>query len=276
MTSAGLPDYLAQHIRRVDVVASIAEPPKAWTELRARWDEFTDFHARPIQEQLITAVLEGDGDISTLKALAAAETSSSRADVVLAVRGACYPRLIEIYSEVADTNYAKVSKEFNAVASEFTAAAKQCDPEADAETLIDQPDPVRTGWLDAQRFAARLDKLVPVLVAAVELAGVSARDDTCLLPLLVDPTGCHRRRLWEAWRSAGERCGRWSAVVGLGARVRAADLDGFAPYREPKALMHKQFPTRERGIYKPVVIDPEDEDYVPPPEEPKRRGVLAR
>ena len=260
MTSRGLPDYLAQHIRRVDVVASIAPLPKAWTELRERWDEFLDFHARPIQQQLIAAVVDGTGDLPMLRALAAAEASSSRGDVVIAVRGVTYPKLIELYSEVADTNYGKVGKEFNAVAGEFTAAAKQCDPEANAETLIDQPDAVRTGWLDAQRFAARLDKLVPILVAAVELCGISARDDTWLLPLLVDPTGLHRRKLWGAWRSAGERCGRWSALAALGARIRASDLDGFEPYREPRALIRKQFPTRERGIYRPVVIDPEDED----------------
>jgi hypothetical protein len=41
-------------------------------------------------------------------------------------------------------------------------------------------------------------------------------------------------------------------------------------------LIHKQFPTRERGIYKPVVIDPEDEDYVPPEEPTPRRRALAR
>jgi hypothetical protein len=65
----------------------------------------------------------------------------------------------------------------------------------------------------------------------------------------------------------------------MGARIRAADLEGFEPYRTPKRLIYKQFPAGgpdSRGIYKPVIIDPEDEDYTPPPEEPKhRRGRVA-
>jgi hypothetical protein len=62
-----------------------------------------------------------------------------------------------------------------------------------------------------------------------ELCGVYSGDETTLLPLVIDPTGCHRRRLWESWRANDARCGRWSALAGLGARIRAADLDGFEP-----------------------------------------------
>jgi hypothetical protein len=43
-------------------------------------------------------------------------------------------------------------------------------------------------------------------------------------------------------------------------------------------LVRKQFPVggpNSRGIYRPEIIDPENEDYVPP-EEPKRRRALAR
>lgn len=78
----------------------------------------------------------------------------------------------------------------------------------------------------------------------------------------------------------GPRCALRTvgALAALGARIRAADPDGFTPYREPKPLIRRQFPVGgpdSRGIYKTVVTDPEDEDYVPP-EEPKRRRALAR
>jgi hypothetical protein len=186
--------------------------------------------------------------------------------------------LIELYSEVAATNYAKVGTQFDAVAGNFHAAASKCDPEADGDSVVGLPDAVRTGWMDAQKHTQELDRLVPILWAAAELCGIQNRDDTCLLPLVVDPAGCHRRRLWEAWKATGERCGHWSALAGLGARIRAADLEGFEPYRLPKPLIRKQFPVGgpdSRGLYRTVVTDPEDEGYVPEEPQPRRR-VLAR
>jgi hypothetical protein len=282
MSSTGLtmgqPDYLAQHVRRVDVMAAIAEPPPAWAALRARWDEFVDFHARPIQEQLITAVVEGDGDLPMLRALAAAEASSARGDVVIAVRGETYPKLIELYSEVADTNYGKVAAVFDATANDFTAATKRCDPEADGDAIVGRPDSVRTAWLDAAKHAAELDRMVPVLCAAAELCGVSTAGDTALLPLLIDASGCHRRRTWEAWKASGVRTGHFGALVALGAKIRACALDEFEPYREAKPLIRKQFPRGgpgNKGMYDVVITDPEGDGYVP--EEPKlRRRALAR
>jgi hypothetical protein len=133
-----------------------------------------------------------------------------------------------------------VAKAFDTAATKFTAAAKECDPEADSDAVVGQPDSVRQGRLDSTLHAVELDRLTPVLQAAAELCGIyTGRDDTWLLPLLIDTTGLHRRRVWEAWRSAGERCGRWSALAALGARIRAADLEGFELYREPKPLIHK-------------------------------------
>ena len=126
-------------------MASIAPPPKAWTASRTRWDKFADFDARPVQEQLVAAVVEGTGDISALRALAAAEASLGRGDIVIAVRGATYPKLIELYSEVADTNYGKVAAVFDAAAPKFTAAAKRCDRDADGDAIVGEPDSVRTG-----------------------------------------------------------------------------------------------------------------------------------
>jgi hypothetical protein len=101
-----------------------------------------------------------------------------------------------------------------------------------------------------------------------------------LLPLLIDASGLHRRRVWEAWQANGERTGRWGALAVLGAPIRACPLDEFEPYRTPKPLIRKQFPVGgpdSKGIYRPVLIDPEDEDYTPPEEPKQRRGrVLVR
>jgi hypothetical protein len=152
-----------------------------------------------------------------LRALAAAEAGSERTDVVIAVRGEVYPRLIQAYSEAADTNYASVAKAFDTAATKFTAAAKECDPEADSDAVVGQPDSVRQGRLDSTLHAVELDRLTPVLQAAAELCGIyTGRDDTWLLPLLIDTTGLHRRRVWEAWRSAGNGVGagrRWPPSV---------------------------------------------------------------
>jgi hypothetical protein len=69
-------------------------------------------------------------------------------------------------------------------------------------------------------------------------------------------------------------------LAGLGAKIPARpDIDMFEIYRAPKPLIRKQFlkPQGNRRIYDVQIIDPEDPDYVPPPEEPKsRRRALAR
>jgi hypothetical protein len=57
--AAGRRDPLDQHIRLVDTVAAIAPPPKPWSALRGRWDEFVQFTAIPIRERLVAAVVEG-------------------------------------------------------------------------------------------------------------------------------------------------------------------------------------------------------------------------
>jgi hypothetical protein len=197
------------------------------------------------------------------------------------------PRLLDLYDEVAVDNYALVAAEFDAAATKFTEAAKRCDPEATGDSTVDQPDPVRSGWLDSIKYAADLNRLEPLLKTPAELAGIArfCDDDTMLQTLVIDTAGLHRRRLWEAWKTHGERCERWSGLAELGAKIRAwpaANLDSFEAYRTPKPLVRKQFPLGSpdsRGLYRVEVVDPEHEDYVPPVEEPPKRRprrALAR
>jgi hypothetical protein len=104
-------DPLTRHCDFVDTVATIAPLPAQWTALRNRFDAFLDFGAAPMLERLITAVVDGgDADVPTLKALATSESQHERSDVIIAVRGATYPRLVQLYSEVAAANYTEVGK----------------------------------------------------------------------------------------------------------------------------------------------------------------------
>ena len=270
---------LDQHIKLVDLIAALAPPPPDWVAVRDRWDQFMELAAVPIRDRLVSAIVGGDGDIPMLRALACSEAGAgSRADVIVEVRGRVYPELIRLYAEAAADNYALVGKQFDSVAAKFTTAAGKCgDHEASSEDVVGQPNTVRDAWLDAAKHAAELDRLVPVLRAAAELAGISTADDTVLLPLLVDPGDAHRRRVWEAFKADGVRTGRWGALAGLGVRIRACELLELAPYRLPKPLVHKQFPAAgpdNRGVYQAVTIDPEDEGYEPPGE--PRRRALAR
>lgn len=101
------------------------------SELRRRWDAFNKL-GTPCRDQLVAAVLSGDGDVPTLAALAAAETTElgQRGPVVAAVRRAVLARLVELYSKTAAANYGKVGKEFDTVAGNFADVAGRCDPRA--------------------------------------------------------------------------------------------------------------------------------------------------
>jgi hypothetical protein len=141
-----------------------------------------------------------------------------------------------------------VVAEFDWVTTKFSVNAAKGDPEADGESIVGQPDAVRTGWLDAHRFAAEIDRLVVPLVAAGDLCGVRLprRDgDAVLLPMVCDPNDLHRRCVWEARGCNGSRCRHWSALVALGVTIRAWPADQlaeFQPYRQPKPLVSRQFP----------------------------------
>jgi len=90
-----LRDPFTRHVALVDTVAAIAPPPKAWTDLRDRFDAFLDFDASPLLDRLIAAVVDGGTeDVPTLKALATSESQHERGDIITAVRGAVHPRLV--------------------------------------------------------------------------------------------------------------------------------------------------------------------------------------
>jgi hypothetical protein len=159
--------------------------------------------------------------------------------------------------------------------------------------MVAADDTTRQAWLNAAVAAASLTALVPPLIACAQLAGVRVDaaderiaqawwqapiDDAATFALTVDAGELHRRRAWEAFDTEGGRTDRWGPLVALGARLRAADLDTFAPYRRPAPLVHRQrqLAGRPIGYVENVVIDPEDQRLATPAIEPARDPSLRK
>jgi hypothetical protein len=109
---------------------------------------------------------------------------------------------------------------------------------------------------------------VPVLYAAALLAGTpdNEDDDQLRIPLVVaNVSDLHRRRLWEAW-DAGGRCGRWSALHRINAKIAAASKpEKVEPYARPRPMIQRNR-VNVHGGYSTEYIDPEDhptKDVVP-------------
>ena len=95
------------------------------------------------------------------------------------------------------------------------------------------------------------------LSAAASLAGVPI-DQEHLIALTVDTDGIHRRKVWSAWERTDGRTSRWGALIGIGAVLRAAALDGLQPYRRPRPMEVRQVRV---GIgIRQEPFDPEDEE----------------
>jgi hypothetical protein len=159
------------------------------------------------------------------------------------------------------------------------------DPETEAAEMVGASDKHRRSWLDADILARQLTALIGPLFAAARLTGTvpetAGRDnggkDAVLLPLVCDPGGAHRRRCWEAWEAKG-RCGRWSALVALGVRLRgwpADHLDTFQPYR-PARPLEERFEPVALGVSERHMVDPEDPGYREEPDPVKPRRQLLR
>jgi len=259
-------DPITRHRSAVQLVASAGvAPPKEWTLLSQRLDAFLDRSDTPIKDRLAAAIIEGADpiEIAELRAAAVAESLGPNLSerVVRDVRLAVGSKLIEFYSKAAPGNYKRCADAFTQAAQKFSEAASRCDAEASSEAIVSHPDSVRDAWLGSEKHARTLDRLQSVLLASAELAGTyRVTSDELLIPLVLDCSAAHRRKLWQAWSAKG-RCGHWAALAALnGVTIRAcADLNTLEPYRQPKALQRKLVPTGERGKYTQVIHDPEDE-----------------
>ena len=255
-------DEFRQHCRLVDAIAAAgAPPPDEWVRLRGALQSFTEL-GTPMLSRLTAAIIDGpaDADIPALRAAAHAEQVGLEAGskVNSRVRTAVLARMREVYAATATDNYGRVAAVFDDWAGKLTATAAQVDVQATGEAMVDQPDKIRRAWLDAQHYAHRLDKLTPALVAAAQLAGVAVRDDGSRLALTADPHECHRRRVWESWHDTSGRCSHWAPLLRLGCSIRAAELAGFQPYREPAPMQQRTKPAYD-GLhsYELVSFDPD-------------------
>lgn len=98
----------------------------------------------------------------------------------------------------------------------------------------------RRSWTDAEHLALKLTSQLAALQCAASLAGTPMTQQEHLLALVVDADGLHRRRGGEAWATDTGRTARWGALLKLRARLRAADLDGFEPYRRPAPMRRRK------------------------------------
>ena len=225
--------------------------------MRRRFDEFLALKT-PARQRLIEAIIDPDGeDIAVLRAAAYSEMNIVPA-VNHHVKAAVLEALVQVYSPVARSNFKKVATQFDDAATKFTAAADIVDPERPAESMVNAPQAQRTAWSQAPLHSSKLDALMPVMIAAAELCGQRiGRDETMILPLTVDDRGVHRRSSGRAGISKDGRCGHWSAILEVGAAIRAADLANLHSYRRPAPLQTKVEQHGELTVYGRLV-DPED------------------
>ena len=69
----------------------------------------------------------------------------------------------------------------------FHGAVDLCDPDANAEQVIQADDqPLRATWVQAARHATELDAIIGTLRCATELAGVNLKDEAMKVALVID------------------------------------------------------------------------------------------
>lgn len=281
-----LPQRLIEHREAVAVLAKAGiAPPSAWRKMDARLSDYIALES-PVVDRLIGSIVNpsASDDRATMGALALSEVSATHANVAAlthTVVDAILAKLQAIYADAAQDNYSKAGAQFNATATAFSSAASVVDCETSAVQMVNRPEVERTAWTQAEALAARLTTLLPVLATAASLAGLDGidpdvPDDTILLPLVVDTTGLHRRRLWECWttKDGDGRTGTWGALAALGATIRALpNLKDHEPYAPPRAVEYRDETILDQHghatLTKRVPFDPEDQ-LSPPAIDPKR------
>lgn len=251
-------DPYSTHTSAVDALAAAGiAPPKEWTVVRQR---FTTSAPESMLDRYVAAVLAGDADPAARAAALAevAATPQTTATVNNAVKAAVLRRLREVYAPHAETNYCAVADLFDAAAARLVSATAAVDPDADPAVVVGADGKTRQAWADAALAAAELDRLIPTVQAAAELAGVDTTRRESLFALLVDAGGLHRRRAWEAFDHKGGRTGRWGALLAAGATIRACrPVTALVPYRQA-APIEERWERTDRGQHRRYVIDPED------------------
>lgn len=264
-------DSFHAHVTAVDTLRQARIPvPSEWVAVRDRLAEYLRIE-QPCTQQLAAAIVNGTkGDVATLRALALAEMSATNvheADVTAVVRTAVHERMRALYEPVAHQNYAVAARKFNESAAKFVVAADTVNPEATGDDIIHLSERQRLAWLSAADYSETLTNSLAVLAAAAHLAGAAESDTDdaeTQIPLVVGNVDkLHKRRVWTAWAASG-RCGRWSAVHGLGAKITAArNPETIELYSPPRPFVQRFVLNPNTGRYEQNITDPEDTPNVP-------------
>lgn len=227
---------------RILTTAGIS-PPKEISEVRERFEAFRrSVFEHGALEQVIATLTAGKDVDPLMWAAAVADVSTNdqaKNDALDRVRASVTKHLADLYRPVALSNYRAVASKFDAAAKHFVTAVSVVDPNTDAALVVSMSDTERKAWQQAELHAAELDRILPALRAAAELAGHNLTD----IELTVDPGDLDSKTIEDCWDiSAAEshnanmlrqgftvtvtntRCGRWSALHTAGAAIRALPL----------------------------------------------------
>jgi hypothetical protein len=279
---------LGGHLQLVDQTIPVCGPPPAgWLTLRQRISQLQAALATNVNSRRLTeAVLRGGDvlDIPTLLSLAVSERATNiRADIAGDVHVEALAALHEAYAPHARRRYTLAAARFDGAVRKFLALVEACgDPEAAPERVLASSPQAQAAWRSAPEAAAELDRLLPALSAAAELAGApAANPPACAeIPLTCDPGDANRRQVWLGWHQlaetrpsavltmeamvrppqehVGTRCGRWSLLLAAGAVLRAClapgELEHFEPPRD-RYIVNADPGGRKVAAH---VVDPED------------------
>jgi hypothetical protein len=252
------------HVENVERLIAAGYPaPPEWVALATR------FHSRDLNQEscagrYVTAIVKGTkADLPALKALALAEiaaTPQETAQLSNLLAATVGDELVRLYAPHAEKQYQAVSGDWSEAGQRLLDLSAVIDPETPGDAVVSQSDTIRQAWSESMFAASRLEELMPVMIAAAQLAGAEADRPESIAPLLVSTQAVHRRRFWEAWNTTG-RCGRWAKMLEVGAVITAHPSPSTCPEyglpTEPRETWE-----RDAAGHRRVMVDDADAEYL--------------
>jgi hypothetical protein len=228
-----------------------AEIPPGVTEVMDRYAAFIE-RGNNVADRVAAEVVEPTGaDLALLRAAALAE-ETGRGDAIASVnqvvQDAALHHAKKEYAPAAAGNYRITGRAFDSTAKDFVDLAKVINPEAKPEVLADgtaaQVEAYRAQPAKAGQLEARMSELAAAAVLSGArgdimyfLASVDEPTVGLQISLVAETKDCHRRQIRTGWDAKG-RCGRWSALLAAGAKIRATDNPlAIEPYAPPSPLI---------------------------------------
>lgn len=261
------------------VVAAGGNVTERYRELDNRLDEYR-YRPTGWLHDLAKAVIDGE-DVARVRELYTLTVAEAVGGVEGTQKGSVYgtaehlvdqqvTNLVaaEMNKEYSDNsalpNLKALAMKFDKLWSEFVSLSKAIDPETNADQIVGKDAKVQQAWMRQRDVTAELDSVLFALASAADLAGVRglSGNTSAYLGLVMHPSaeGQERKRLWEAWGSNG-RCGRWSALLGTGEKLKAIQAPNeYTPYAAYQGVYEKH----ERGQIgsRPYYVDAETGERV--------------